>query len=144
VIGGRRALGVGRELVAWAAGRRDRYRVAGPSMEPTLLDGEFVLIEPARVPTTGELALVTVPGLDGVDAVKRVAEIMADGSFRLLSDNPELGTDSRRWGPLAPSSVRGTVTLNLSRLLALEPGSTSDGARGSSIGRLRRRAPRLR
>ena len=90
-------------------------------MEPTLLDGEFVLVELGRITTTGELALVTVPGSGGVDAVKRIGEARADGSFWLVSDNQELGTDSRKWGALGPSMVRGTITLNLSRPMAPVP-----------------------
>ncbi|MCP4227308.1 MAG: S26 family signal peptidase [Actinomycetia bacterium] len=101
--------------MAWATGTRHRYRVEGPSMEPTLLDGEFVLVELGRIAGVGELVLATVPGRHHLDVVKRVGRMMADGRFWLTSDNHERGTDSRRWGAVDPAMIQGTVTLNLSR-----------------------------
>jgi len=89
--------------------------IAGNSMEPTLNEGEFVLIECGRIPLTGDLAVFHHPDDDGVDVVKRVAAVNGDGAFVVKSDNPTQGSDSRTWGPLAPSSMVGTVTLVLNR-----------------------------
>ncbi len=86
-------------------------------MEPTLLDGEFVLVDPTAVPTIGDMALAVHPDHDDLLVVKRVAERSADGAFLLLGDNPE-GTDSRSWGPLPPDRIRGVVTLILDRPMA--------------------------
>lgn len=107
------ALEAARQLGGWARGRRRRFRVSGPSMEPTLRHGQFVLVDPGRRPGVGELALARHPTEPGVLVVKRVAQIRDDGRYELASDNPAAGTDSRHWGPLGPDAIEGTVTLLL-------------------------------
>lgn len=118
MIVSRPALKVVGELMAWSARQRYRFRVAGPSMEPTLADGDFVLVDLAQAPGVGELALASPPGDHQLRVVKRVARITADGGFWLSSDNPERGVDSRRWGTVAGGDVHGRVTLNLTRPFA--------------------------
>lgn len=108
-------LGALRQVGWWALGRRRRFRVVGPSMEPTLHDGEFVLVDPARPPVPGELALARHPDDADLLVVKRVAAITPDRSWVVASDNPDAGTDSRQWGPLAPGAVVGRVSLVLDR-----------------------------
>ena len=108
-------LGALRQVGWWALGRRRRFRVVGPSMEPTLHDGEFVLVDPARPPVPGELALARHPDDPDLLVVKRVAAITSDRSWVVASDNPDTGTDSRQWGPLAPGAVVGRVSLVLDR-----------------------------
>lgn len=111
-----------RETAAWMLGRRLRVRVVGRSMEPTLAEGQFVLVDRRRVPAPGELALARHPDRDGLLVVKRVAARTGSGRFELASDNPAAGTDSRTWGPLPAEAVVGTVTLVLDRPSArLEP-----------------------
>jgi nickel-type superoxide dismutase maturation protease len=112
-----RALRAAAESIRWLGGRRRRFRVTGASMEPTLHDGEFVLVDAWRRPRSGELALVRHPHRSEVTVVKRVASIDDDGC-ELSSDNPSAGTDSRTWGPLDPSLILGTVVLVLDRPLA--------------------------
>ena len=128
-----------REVAAWAAGRRHRYRVVGPSMEPTLTADEFVLVAAGRSARPTDLVVARVPrggtdpgtgpspaddegGQPGeaatIVAVKRVERVDPDQGVWLASDNPAAGTDSRRWGPVEPDQVLGRVTLNLSRPLA--------------------------
>lgn len=80
-------------------------------MTPTLLPDQFVLVDPDRVPGSGDLALARHPHRPELLIVKRVGEVTADGQFVLVSDNPSAGTDSRTWGPLAPESIEGTVTM---------------------------------
>jgi len=104
-----------RETAAWLAGRRRRVRVAGDSMLPTLAEGQFVLVDPSRRPDIGQLAVADHPTRPDLLVVKRVTAIAEDGGIELGSDNPDAGTDSRTWGPVAPASVIGTVTLLLDR-----------------------------
>lgn len=113
-----RAIGEG---LAWVVGRRRRIRVSGQSMEPTLHDGEYVLIHPGRRhPTPGGLAVARHPTeLDPVGegrmlVIKRVGDWDADGVW-LTSDNPAAGTDSRTWGRLPVEDIVGTVTVVLDR-----------------------------
>jgi nickel-type superoxide dismutase maturation protease len=105
------------ETGRWLAGRRRRYRVTGASMEPTLHDGEFVLVDESRRPVPGELALARHPTRRLLTVVKRVAAVGDDG-YVVASDNPAEGTDSRQWGPLEPGLVVGTVVLVMDRPLA--------------------------
>jgi len=103
-------------------------------MQPTLVDGEFVLVDCGVRPGAGDLALASAPGPNGVPVVKRVAEVSEGPQYRMASDNPSQGTDSRHWGLLGPGSVHGRVTLNLNRpLLTLAPvpgpGSTAESGR---------------
>jgi nickel-type superoxide dismutase maturation protease len=108
-------LGALRQVGWWALGRRRRFRVVGPSMEPTLHHGEFVLVDPAQAPVPGELALAHHPDDPDLLVVKRVAAITPERSWVVTSDNPDAGTDSRQWGPLAPGAVIGRVSLVLDR-----------------------------
>ncbi len=101
-----------KETVAWVAGKRRRVKVVGASMEPTLLEGDFVLVDESQIPQAGDPALARHPDRDLL-VVKRVESVTDDGSFVLASDNPTAGTDSRTWGPLPAKAVLGTVTLVL-------------------------------
>ena len=103
-----------RELGSWAARRRTRFRVTGTSMEPTLADGDFVLVDRTARPTPGDLVLAAHPDDGELLVVKRFAERLSDGRIVVTSDNPS-GSDSRSWGPLAAGALRGRVTLLLDR-----------------------------
>lgn len=88
-------------------------RVVGQSMAPTLNDGEFVLVSERIEPRAG--AIVTARGSGStVEIIKRVSQIDSAGVW-LLSDNAQVGTDSRSFGALNPSSVTGVVTIILNR-----------------------------
>lgn len=82
-------------------------------MTPTLEPGHFVLVNPSRIPTAGELALARHPSDGEKLVVKRVGAVAEDGRFVLESDNAAAGTDSRTWGPVAAELIEGTVTLLL-------------------------------
>jgi len=73
---------------SWSA----RVAVKGHSMEPTLTDGDWLLVDPlaysARFPRTGELVVVTDPRDDRRLLVKRVASVDADGAVTLAGDHP--------------------------------------------------------
>ena len=102
--------------------------VSGPSMEPTLRDGDRVLVElwsyRHRAPRPGEIALFEGPG--GVPLVKRIAgprvepgEIPLRSAFRpaeadeawipVAGDNPARSEDSRAFGPVPAHLFRGRV-----------------------------------
>ena len=102
------------------------WLVAGPSMQPTLLDGERVLVDVLsyrhRDPRIGEVVLVEGP--DGTRLVKRVAPLPAGAAlpdprlwggpaggraFWLLGDNPASSVDSRRFGAVPAERLRGRV-----------------------------------
>ncbi len=105
------------ELGAWALGRRRRLRVSGQSMQPTLVDGDYLLAKPVPVSTLavldGKMVIAKHPHT-GVEIVKRV-ESVRPGGLWLLSDNPAEGSDSRRFGIVNPESVTDVVTMVLNR-----------------------------
>lgn len=116
------------EGLAWLAGRRRRIRVTGRSMEPTLHDGEFVLVNPRRrIPRAGRLAVARHPTMrddstgDRLLVIKRVGHTDERG-VHLISDNPTEGTDSRTWGPVPPGDMVGTVTVVLDRAVTADLG----------------------
>lgn len=104
------------------------WAVAGPSMEPTLGDGDRVVVDlwsyRRRAPRPGEVALLYGPG--GTAIVKRIAggpedpeeipvrspfrPVKADEPwFRVSGDNGGLSQDSRSFGPVPQHLFRGRV-----------------------------------
>ena len=116
--------------------------VEGPSMEPTLLDGDRVIVElwtfRERPPSPGSVVVFTGPEED--DLVKRVAREPYPGndpyppsamgldsppepSFVVLGDNPAHSRDSREFGRVPRHRIRGRVVWRywpLSRAGAIE------------------------
>ena len=99
--------------------------VRGRSMQPTLYDGDRLLVRHGAVPQEGALVVVRLP--DGVVAVKR-ATGRRDGGWWVERDNPEVGTDSWLVGAVPPDDVLGLVLLRYWPV--------------RRAGRVRRRAPR--
>jgi signal peptidase I len=127
---------------------RHRYTVItvrGPSMTPTLREGEKVLARRVRgqAVRNGDIIILRVPGTgaDGTPnrytAVKRVAatagdplpaflpprattssELLPTGHLAVLSDNPKGSVDSRAWGLVPAANVLAKVVRKLLTLPA--------------------------
>jgi len=95
-------------------------RVSGPSMAPTLRDGDLLLTRHGAVIRPGDLVLAMFPDLPGRLVVKRAVR-PADGGWWLASDNPFAGGDSEAHGA---GEVRARVVLRL------RPGLPTRLARG--------------
>ncbi|MCB0895999.1 MAG: peptidase S24 [Nocardioides sp.] len=76
-------------------------------MEPTLVDGDRLLVSYRRRVRPG--ALVLARFADGTLAVKRAADRRTTRAgapaWWLVSDNPDAGVDSRHRGPVAADDV---------------------------------------
>jgi hypothetical protein len=83
-----------------------RVVVRGRSMEPTLLDGDHLLVRWGSKPRVGRLVVVRWPHLPL--SVKRAALLSSDGWW-VERDNPAEGVDSWSAGPLPPSDVVAVV-----------------------------------
>ncbi len=75
-----------------------RVAVRGPSMSPTLADGDVVLVRFGAEPIPGAVVLVRWAARPAQLSVKRV-ERRDDGGWGVLGDNPPGSTDSRQLGP---------------------------------------------
>ncbi|KQT93895.1 hypothetical protein ASG49_02775 [Marmoricola sp. Leaf446] len=84
--------------------------VRGRSMEPTLHDGDRLLVRYAVAPRPGDVAVVRFA--DGVVAVKRLDHHGADGWW-VARDNPGEGRDSWSAGAVTDADVLARVVVRL-------------------------------
>jgi len=100
-----------------------RAVVRGPSMQPTLAPGEYVLFDwlayRRATPRRGEVVLATDPREPRRRIIKRIggapgdsvtaggrAWTLGEGEWLLLGDAPEQSTDSRDFGPVGRESIQ--------------------------------------
>jgi hypothetical protein len=81
--------------------------VRGRSMEPTLREGDRLVVVPGGRPRVGRIAVVRLPGGRAL-SVKRLAH-EADGGWWVERDNPQEGVDSWQVGAVATSDVVAIV-----------------------------------
>jgi nickel-type superoxide dismutase maturation protease len=108
-----RGVALGAGLAAAATARRwvDVVEVRGGSMAPTLLPGDWLLVErrtfERRAPLPGEVVLAPDPREPARELIKRVAALDAvAGVVELRGDAPEASTDSRAFGAVPLASIR--------------------------------------
>jgi phage repressor protein C with HTH and peptisase S24 domain len=77
--------------------------VRGRSMEPTLRDGDRLVVVPGGRPRPGRVAIVRLPGGRSL-SVKRLA-FQAGGGWWVERDNPQEGLDSWQVGAVPASDV---------------------------------------
>lgn len=80
--------------------------VRGRSMQPTLYDGDRLVVRHGATPRVGDLVVVRLP--DGVVAVKRATRRERDGWW-VERDNPDEGVDSWSVGAVADPDVLAVV-----------------------------------
>jgi nickel-type superoxide dismutase maturation protease len=106
-------MAVSATLAVQAARRLRRFEISGRSMAPALEPGDWVLVDEfayrGRLPRRGEIVVATDPREPGRDLVKRVSAVDLHGGVSLEGDNPDESTDSRQFGPVPASSVKGRV-----------------------------------
>src|SRR4029077_4430878 len=108
------ALGAGVAAVTFARRWLDVVEVQGGSMAPTLLPGEWLLVERGtsaqRRPRVGEIVLPADPREPSRELIKRVAAVDADSETLVLrGDDAGASTDSRTFGELPAGTVRWRV-----------------------------------
>ena len=93
-------------------------------MRPALRPGDRLLVDYRREPRPGDVVVARFA--DGTVAVKRAVERRAtrvgEPGWWLLSDDPDVGVDSRHRGVVDEQHVWGVVRFRLPR--ALVPDST--------------------
>jgi hypothetical protein len=84
-------------------------------MRPALSAGDVLLVSYGRVPVPEDVVVARLP--DGTVAVKRAAERRTTRTgapgWWLLSDDPEVGVDSRHRGVIADADVLAVVRARL-------------------------------
>lgn len=91
-----------------------RFVVEGDSMLPTYVPGDRLLVlRIGRRPRIGDVVVVVDPRTYGGAAereiVKRVTDVFADWSLEVTGDNLAASTDSRVFGPVPTTHIRGRV-----------------------------------
>lgn len=81
-------------------------RVVGASMNPTLGNGQIIVVSDLKTPRTGDIVVAV---LGGREVVKRIKTIHDDWQVELIGDNLQESTDSRSLGTVPMRHVLGVV-----------------------------------
>lgn len=91
-------------------GARHKYICEGKSMNPTLKDGEVVLVDrEAEKIEVGDIVLAKHPLEQNSEIVKRVERINERGHYFLVGDNLKDSEDSRHFGAVTREYIEGKV-----------------------------------
>ncbi|MBK9153337.1 MAG: nickel-type superoxide dismutase maturation protease [Chloracidobacterium sp.] len=94
-------------------GTRFKYICEGTSMNPTLRDGEVVLVDRDAEIEVGDIVVARHPIEQVTEVVKRVERINERGHYYLVGDNLDDSTDSRHYGAVAREYIKGKVVARL-------------------------------
>jgi nickel-type superoxide dismutase maturation protease len=94
-------------------GSRHKYICEGRSMNPTLKDGEVVLVDREAEIEVGDVVVAKHPVEQNSEVVKRVARINDRGHYFLIGDNPDDSVDSRHYGAVTREYIKGKVVARL-------------------------------
>lgn len=103
-----------------------RVLVRGPSMSPTLTDGDVLLVTFGASARPGDVVLVCWPSRPEQLSVKRAVRAGADG-WEVRGDNPYGSTDSRLLGPARVIGVARYRLWPSPRRLAGQPAGDQPG-----------------
>jgi phage repressor protein C with HTH and peptisase S24 domain len=86
-------------------------RVRGRSMQPTLRNGDRILVHYGATPRPGDLVVVRLP--DRPVSVKRLVRREPDGGWWVERDNPSEGVDSWAVGAVPEADLLAVVRARL-------------------------------
>ena len=101
------------EIALVFLGSRYKYICEGKSMNPTLKDGEVVLVDRAGKIEVGDIVIAKHPLEQQSEVVKRVERINERGHYFLVGDNLEDSNDSRHFGAVTRKYIKGKVVARL-------------------------------
>jgi nickel-type superoxide dismutase maturation protease len=102
------------EIALVFTGHRHKYICEGKSMNPTLGDGEVVLVDRAAEIEVGDIVIAKHPLEQDHEIAKRVARVNDRGHYFLVGDNPDDSEDSRHFGAVTKEYIKGKVVARLS------------------------------
>jgi nickel-type superoxide dismutase maturation protease len=85
-----------------------RFRVQDTSMQPVLRPADRILVATWLEPRVGDIVVVRDPEWRSTNLVKRVVALTPDG-LEVRGDNPNVSRDSRHFGQVPRTLVRGRV-----------------------------------
>ena len=94
-------------------GSRYKYVCEGKSMNPTLKDGETVLVDKLAIIEVGDIVIAKHPVEQTSEIVKRVERVNERGHYFLVGDNLEDSNDSRHFGAVTKEYIKGKVVARL-------------------------------
>jgi len=104
---------------AWGRWRPFRVGVEGSSMAPTVRQGDLLVAIRTVAARSGDLVVAEHPTRPGYELVKRLVagpaddvpghRTLAPGEVWLTGDASDASTDSRSFGPVRASAIRGVV-----------------------------------
>ena len=82
-------------------------------MNPTLKDGEVVLVDREAKIEVGDIVVAKHPFEQNSEVVKRLERINERGHYVLVGDNLEESSDSRHFGAITREYIKGKVVARL-------------------------------
>ena len=101
------------EIALVFLGSRHKYICEGKSMNPTLKDGEVVLVDRKAKIEVGDIVVAKHPIEQNSEVVKRVERINDHGHYFLVGDNLQDSNDSRHFGAVTIKYIKGKVVARL-------------------------------
>ncbi len=101
------------EIALVFLGSRHKYICEGKSMNPTLKDGEVVLVDRKAKIEVGDIVVAKHPVEQNSEVVKRVERINEHGHYFLVGDNLQDSNDSRHFGAVTRKYIKGKVVARL-------------------------------
>lgn len=82
-------------------------------MNPTLKDGEVVLVDRKAEIEIGDIVVAKNPSEQNSEVIKRVGRINERGNYFLVGDNSADSNDSRHFGAVTREYIKGKVVARL-------------------------------
>ncbi len=101
------------EMAKVIFGSRFKYICEGTSMNPTLRDGEVVLVDCDADIEVGDIVVAKHPIEQVTVVVKRVERTNERGHYSLVGDNLDDSTDSRHYGAVTREYIKGKVVARM-------------------------------
>lgn len=95
-------------------GYRHKYVCEGTSMNPTLKNGEVVLVDREAEIEVGDIVVAKHPIKQNSEIIKRIERINEREHYFLVGDNLEDSNDSRHFGAVTKEYIKGKVVARLS------------------------------